>query len=109
MAVVTPSKVWAECLVWEDNREVLLITKNSTKSLELIRMLLQLRLRKLTIELLEIIIPIVVAIKKSSKKFSKLTRFSPILKSVTCIMKVDSRLLLVKADRVAEVWEISSI
>ena len=109
MAVVTPSKVWAECLVWEDNREVLLITKNSTKSLELIRMLLQLRLRKLTIELLEIIIPIVVAIKKSSKKFSKLTRFSPILKSVTCIMKVDSRLLLVKAARVAEVWEISSI
>ena len=109
MAVVTPSKVWAECLVWEDNREVLLITKNSTKSLELIRMLLQLRLRKLTIELLEIIIPIVVAIKKSSKKFSKLTRFFPILKSVTCIMKVDSRLLLVKAARVAEVWEISSI
>jgi len=109
LAVVTPSKVWAECLVWEDNREVLLITKNSTKPLELIRMLLQLRLRKLTIELLEIIIPIVVAIKKSSKKFSKLTRFSPILKSVTCIMKVDSRLLLVKAAWVAEVWEISSI
>ena len=109
MVVVTPSKVWAECLVWEDNREVLLITKNSTKPLELIRMLLQLRLRKLTIELLEIIIPIVVAIKKSSKKFSKLTRFSLILKSVTCIMKVDSRLLLVKAAWVAEVWEISSI
>lgn len=86
-----------------------MITKNSTKSLELIRMLLQLRLRKLTIELLEIIILIVVAIKKSSKKFSKLTRFSPIHKSVTCIMKVDSRLLLVKAAEVAEVWEISSI
>jgi len=109
LAVVTPSKVWAECLVWEDNREVLLITKNSMKPLELIRMLLQLRLRKLTIELLEIIIPIVAVIKKSSKKFSKLMRFSLILKSVTCIMKVDSRLLLVKAAWVAEVWEISSI
>jgi hypothetical protein len=87
VAVVTPLKVWVEWAVWEDP-EALLTTRVFMRLSELARRLQLLRLRKLIIELLEITILIVAVIKKSSRKFSKPMKFSPILKSVTSMTKV---------------------
>jgi hypothetical protein len=106
-AVVTPLKVWAAwAAVWAD-REALSITRVFMRLLELRRQLQLLRLRKPITRQLEITILIVAVIRRNSKKFRKLTKSSPILKSVTSMTKVVSRQLREKAVEEAAVWEIS--